>query len=114
MVGRYSALSSQHSAFSKIEGSRKVVRGIGSMVRSRTRVLFAISSLAPASILIWRLQLSPLSETRRNVESLPDGLIRESCTTCCCSSDLFRSCWDLFRWRWTYVARENEMCWAEC
>src|SRR5258707_1085435 len=27
------------------------------MVRSRTRVLFAISSLAPASILIWRLHV---------------------------------------------------------
>jgi hypothetical protein len=54
------ALSSQHSAFSKIEGPWKVVSGSGLMLSGRTRVLFAISSLAPASILIWRLPVESI------------------------------------------------------
>src|SRR6266849_7402807 len=58
MVREHPAVSTQHSAFSKIEGPWKVVRGHGPMLSSRTRILFASSSLAPASVLIWRLYVA--------------------------------------------------------
>src|ERR1700730_6261788 len=69
---QHSAFSIQHSAFSKIEGRRKVVRESGSMLTSRTRVLFAISSLAPASILIWRFHVeSMVRDTKERGEFAP-------------------------------------------